>query len=326
MQAYSIELSSIQKILEENPQGMTVLDIAKQININRNSVAKYLDVLHMAGKASMKSVGPAKVFFPAQQVPVENIMNYSKDMYLILDEEKKIVDTNKSFCSYIKKTKEEIHQKTFEEISTKHLCTKEEFAEINNTIRDALRGKEREQEFNFKKNKWFYTKIIPTKLGAKTGATIILEDITTKKETTKQLKKLNKELAEERKLFIKGPVIVFKWYNKTDWPITYASDNVEKVLGYNKESFLNGKTKYVNLIHKEDFMRVSHEARKYEQRGDEQFHHKPYRLIKKDGSEIIVDVHTLIVRNKENQINHYLCYIVDITNFLHMAKELNKFH
>ena len=62
MESYQQELTEIKTILKSNPKGMTVTDIARQIHINRNSVAKYLDILLISGHAEMVTFGPAKVY------------------------------------------------------------------------------------------------------------------------------------------------------------------------------------------------------------------------------------------------------------------------
>ena len=65
MNTYEHEFALIKKILQENPKGMTVTDISRKIKINRNSVAKYLDIMRISGHVEMITFGPAKVFFPS---------------------------------------------------------------------------------------------------------------------------------------------------------------------------------------------------------------------------------------------------------------------
>jgi response regulator of citrate/malate metabolism len=64
VESYQEELTKIKTILKDNPKGMTVTDIARKIQVNRNSVAKYLDILLISGHAEMVTFGPAKVYFP----------------------------------------------------------------------------------------------------------------------------------------------------------------------------------------------------------------------------------------------------------------------
>ena len=79
MDGYQHEITLIKKILQENPKGMTVTDISRKIKINRNSVAKYLDIMRISGHVEMITFGPAKVFFPSRRVPISNMLNYTSD-------------------------------------------------------------------------------------------------------------------------------------------------------------------------------------------------------------------------------------------------------
>ena len=79
MNGYQKEISKIEHILKENPKGMTVTDIARKMKTNRNSVAKYLDIMRISGLVEMITFGPAKVFFPARRVPITNMLNFTSD-------------------------------------------------------------------------------------------------------------------------------------------------------------------------------------------------------------------------------------------------------
>lgn len=325
MQKYSIELSKIQEILQENPDGMTVQDISKKININRNSVAKYLDVLHIAGNATMKKIGPAKVFFPSKRVNIENIMNCSTDLFIVINSKTEIVDVNDKFTQFIEKTREEVLNLKLNDIQMRCAFSKEEMKAIEKSIEKALSGEQTITEIHCQKKRWYKAKFIPTRIDENNiGVTIILENITERKEAAEKLAKINNELTEERKLFVKGPVAIFKWMNEENWPIEYASENIKNITGYSAEEFKEGKIKYVNLIHKDDFLKVSYESRMHERNGSEQFEHKPYRIITKNKEEKWVSVHTTIIRNENKQITHFLCYLIDITNLLNTTKVIEE--
>ena len=90
MDGYKQEIALIKKVLKQNPKGMTVTDISRKIKVNRNSVAKYLDIMRISGQVEMITFGPAKVFFPSKRVPLNNILNYTSDYILIFDSNYKI--------------------------------------------------------------------------------------------------------------------------------------------------------------------------------------------------------------------------------------------
>jgi len=101
MDTYQQEIEIIQSILKENPKGMTVTDISRKIKINRNSVAKYLDIMRISGLVDMITFGPAKVYFPTRRVPINDMLNYTSDYILIFDSNMKITMINDSFLNFL---------------------------------------------------------------------------------------------------------------------------------------------------------------------------------------------------------------------------------
>ena len=177
MKQYRKEIKLIQHVLNENPKGMTVTDIARCININRNSVAKYLDIMRISGHVEMITFGPAKVFFPARRVPVNDLLHYTSDYILVFDEDLKITFVNKTLLRFLNEEHDTIIGQTIDELS---------FDFIDNTLslalNEALEGKGGIQESTFSDEKdGFYLKIkvIPTTFeSGGNGVTLIMKNIT----------------------------------------------------------------------------------------------------------------------------------------------------
>ena len=70
MQNYPQELALIKNVLRQNPEGMSVTDIAKALNKNKNTTGRYLDILLISGHVDMRTYGMAKVFTLSQRVPL----------------------------------------------------------------------------------------------------------------------------------------------------------------------------------------------------------------------------------------------------------------
>ena len=49
--------------LRKNPQGLTILDISKVLEVNRNTVTKYIYELSGAGVIEHRKIGTAKLCF-----------------------------------------------------------------------------------------------------------------------------------------------------------------------------------------------------------------------------------------------------------------------
>jgi len=179
MDGYEQEIELIKKVLEENPKGMTVSDISRKIKINRNSVAKYLDIMRISGYVEMITFGPAKVFFPSKRVPISDMLNYTSDYIIVFDADLRITLINKSFCSFLKIQKENIIGETIKEVITNIF---EEKSELIIAINEALDGKSYKQEIDLSdKNEsyFFLIKIVPTTFeDGRTGGTLIIKNIT----------------------------------------------------------------------------------------------------------------------------------------------------
>ncbi len=153
---------------------------------------------------------------------------------------------------------------------------------------------------------------------------IILYFYNKQKKLKEQVENLNKNLeqkVEEKtkeqnillSLFDKGDSVLFKWNNDEHKSIVYISLSISKLLGYDKSEFLNHKITFNECIYKEDFKMVVGELSKASQSDKDFFKHKPYRVITKNGNLKWVLNYTVIVKDENNKITHYLEYISDIT-------------
>ena len=161
MDSYQQEIGQIQEILNENPKGMTVTDISRKIKINRNSVAKYLDIMKISGLVEMITFGPAKVYFPSKRIPITNLINFTSDFIIVLDSKLKINLINDTFLLFIKTKRKEIIHENFSEYL---LPMFEDYEEIKKNIEKALDGKSfiKQTIIENKNNKYETTiKIIP---------------------------------------------------------------------------------------------------------------------------------------------------------------------
>jgi len=113
-------------------------------------------------------------------------------------------------------------------------------------------------------------------------------------------------------LFTDGPAMVFQWESTDQWPVRYASPNVESILGYTLAELTADDLPFAELIHPDDRARVREEVTTHSDATTEVFTHKPYRLITADGSIRWVIDYTQIIRSEET-ITGYRGFLVDIT-------------
>jgi len=92
--AYQKELDKIKKIVKERPRGCTIKEISQKIGINRNVVAKYLDLLQIEGAIDMEKFGRSKVYFPSQSVPISAMFDFSSEFIVVVNNDLHIVEIN----------------------------------------------------------------------------------------------------------------------------------------------------------------------------------------------------------------------------------------
>ncbi|GAB7023028.1 GGDEF domain-containing protein [Salidesulfovibrio brasiliensis] len=117
-----------------------------------------------------------------------------------------------------------------------------------------------------------------------------------------------------QRLFASGPVVLFKWARQDNWPVEYVSENVEHIFGYTERDFLESKIQYEELVHPDDKKRVMSEMKQCIRNGTDRFTHEPYRITRKDGEQIWLLDHTVIVRDDAEDLTHFVGYVIDVTD------------
>jgi len=193
VESYQKELTRIRTILKNNPKGMTVTDISKEMDINRNSVAKYLDILLISGHAEMITFGPAKVFFPSRRIPLSAILNFTLDYIVLLDRDLKFLQMNDNLLKLMDIRREDIIGRSVESFSSSIL----QIPELITNAQKAIDGKESTIETKFTledEERYLKIKHIPTTFDdGEPGATLIIEDITERKKSEEKMKQAVKE-------------------------------------------------------------------------------------------------------------------------------------
>jgi len=76
------------------PKGLTITEVVKRIGVTRNAVSKHLEILQIAGRVDVRSIGNAKLYSLAQRVPMSALLCFTKNLILILDGGGRIVQIN----------------------------------------------------------------------------------------------------------------------------------------------------------------------------------------------------------------------------------------
>jgi PAS domain S-box-containing protein len=193
VETYQKELSQIKTILKNNPKGMTVTDIAREIKINRNSVAKYLDVLFISGQADMVTFGPAKVFFPSTRIPISMILNYTHQYIALLNKELQFIQVNDSLLNVLGIQRDDIIGRPVGAFTAKFF----QIPEIAQNAQQAFNGKQVTIEKKYTDDnhaRYLSIQHIPTiDDSGEPGVTLIIEDVTDQRNAEASMKRCTQE-------------------------------------------------------------------------------------------------------------------------------------
>lgn len=113
----------------------------------------------------------------------------------------------------------------------------------------------------------------------------------------------------------KTVAIIWK-YNKGSviHPISYVSENIEKLLGYTHAEMISNKIKYIDIIHPNDLNKVLSEVEDHIHKDRlSQYTHDYYRLKTKKGNWIWVEDQTEFITNAKGEITHLSGILIDVS-------------
>jgi len=96
----------IKRHLRWHPRGMTITDLAFDLKMNRNLMAKYLDMLLVAGQVEVRTAGPTKVYSLSQRVPISAMLEFSSDLVIVLDAKGTVIQVNEPVVKLLGTTRE----------------------------------------------------------------------------------------------------------------------------------------------------------------------------------------------------------------------------
>ncbi|HVP93584.1 MAG TPA: PAS domain S-box protein [Methanoregulaceae archaeon] len=258
------ELERIKELLADSPKGLTIEEVSKKLQLNRATAAKYLNNMVISGQADMRSLGPAKLFYATQRLPLNNLISLSSDLILIVDQDLFVRDVNESFLRYFKISKDELKGKKLDQSVIVQYFSREHLVAIEN----ALGGTETVQEIHLEPTdgSYFKMKFIPLVFErGEQAAAIILEDITEMKryqkelearvgERTAELLATNEELRKESalNLAILNTAHAAIFIQDIDGIILYVNRYFETLSGYTAIETLGKKVDQFLVIPEEE--------------------------------------------------------------------------
>jgi PAS domain S-box-containing protein len=271
----------IKDLLKENPEGLSITDIVKVVNINRNTAGRYLENLLVSGQVEMRRLGMAKIYMLSQRVPLSAVLSLSSELVVQLDNSLRIIFANEPFLMLVEADREKLLGKNIE-YTPVALVFDDFFPGFLENIRKGLIGKEWAGEIVLTtKDLTFFCRIAPTVFDdGRKGVSVLLEDITEKKRT-----ELTLQESEERYrqlVEISPDAVIIHQEGK----ISYINPAAVKLLGASQPDEIIGKN-VLDSIHPDFHDSVMKNIEK--DLKDEISPSLVLQMIRLDGTSIIVE-------------------------------------
>jgi PAS domain S-box-containing protein len=224
----------IKNLLKENPQGLRITDIVKKVDINRNTAGRYLENLLVSGQVEMRRFGMAKIYSLSQRVPLSALLSISSELVIQLDSSLRIIFANEPFILLVGTDSKSLVGKNIE-YTPVALVFEDFFPEFIEHLRKGVSGKEWVGEISLRpKDVTLFCRIAPTVFDdGRKGVTIILEDITQRKEAEQKVEESERQfrLLAENSLDMISRI-------KPDGTRLYVSPAYKTTLGYEPEELI----------------------------------------------------------------------------------------
>jgi PAS domain S-box-containing protein len=175
------KISRIRVLLKAHPKGLTITDISSKLKMNRNSAAKYLEILQISGHVESKSYGTAKVYFLSHRLPISALVSVTSDLIVTLDEHYRILFVNEAFARLFSVKKEDLAGSHIVDIFKTGIgCTV-----LPGVFSDIIAGNEDAREVRLPRDSgdlFFKVRSMKTVFDdGSRGITILMEDVTREK-------------------------------------------------------------------------------------------------------------------------------------------------
>ena len=174
----------IRTLLKARPKGLIITEIAQQLGINRNSAAKYLEILLFTGQVEIRQIGMAKVYTVSQRVPLSGLLRFAREQIVVADDEGRIVQANDRLLEFWKLPREALLGERIDRV---------DLAPLRGLVLPAAdgSGEAERHDLSFEYDGGTVhcrVSLIPTVFDdGGNGCTVIIEDVTAEREYERQI-------------------------------------------------------------------------------------------------------------------------------------------
>ncbi len=174
----------IRTLLKAHPKGLIITEIAQRLGINRNSAAKYLEILLFTGQVEIRQIGMAKIYTVSQRVPLSGLLRFAREQIVVVDDEGRIIQANDRLLDFWQLPREALLGERFDRVDVAPLRG------LALPTADGT-GEAERHEISFEhagRTVHARTSLIPTVFeDGGVGCTILIEDVTAEREYERQI-------------------------------------------------------------------------------------------------------------------------------------------
>ena len=240
----------IREVLEKHPEGLSITDLVKSVDINRNTAGRYLENLLLSGQVEMRHFGMAKMYTLAKRLPVSSVLSLSPELVLQLDAGQRVSYANDPLLTFLRAPAKDLFGKNIE-FTPFSIVFEDVFSELTDRFRKGLKGEEWHGELSRPvQERFFFCRVTPTVSNeGKKGVSVILEDISDRKRDEERIRKSEERL---RSIFKVSPVGIGVVANRT---LLEVNDRFCQMTGYSAAELV-GKSSRMLYPSEDEFDRV----------------------------------------------------------------------
>jgi PAS domain S-box-containing protein len=251
-------ITQIKGMLEKHPEGISITDLVKSVDINRNTAGRYLENLLLSGQVEMRRFGMAKMYTLTKRLPVSSVLSLSSELVMQLDNGLRVFYANDPLLTFLGVQAKDLFGKNIE-FSSFSVVFEDVFIELLDRFRKGIRGEEWHGELSGPvQERFFFCRITPTVSSeGKKGVSVLLEDISDRKRDEERIRESEARL---RSIFKVSPVGIGVVANRvfmevndrfcqmTGYSLSELVGKSVRMLYPSKEAFENAGLLYTNQI------------------------------------------------------------------------------
>ncbi len=213
----------IRTLLKAHPKGLIITEISQRLGINRNSAAKYLEILLFTGQVEVRQIGMAKIYTVSQRVSLSGLLRFAREQIVVVDDEGRIIQANDRLLDFWQLPREALLGEQFDRV---------EVAPLRGLVLPAPDGtgeaERRDLSFEYGgRTVHCRVSLIPTVFeDGGNGCTVIIEDVTVEREYEQQIAENE---ARYRAVVEDQTEMISR--RRADGTITFANDACRRFFG-----------------------------------------------------------------------------------------------